>query len=153
ENVAAIEALKEVDYSKPLDMVFTAIDGSIVDLNTMRGKVVLIDFWATYCSPCVKEMPHVRAMYDKYRDRGFEVIGIAVDNDAAKERILSILKKTGANWPQRLDKGADATVSLHALYEIKTLPTVWLLNKEGVIVDRNARGERLEPLIREHLGL
>ncbi|MDD7885410.1 TlpA disulfide reductase family protein [Flavivirga sp. 57AJ16] len=153
DNVAAIEALKVVDNTKPLEMAFTAMDGTKVNLADMRGNVVLIDFWATYCSPCIKEMPHVREMYDKYRDQGFEVIGIAADGDANKERILSILKKTNANWPQRLDKGSNSSVSLHTLYEITALPTVWLLNKEGVIVDRSARRERLEPLIRRHLGL
>lgn len=153
ENVEAIETLKGVDDTKPLEMAFTAMDGTKVDLAKMRGKVVLIDFWATYCAPCIKEMPHVRALYDKYRNQGFEVIGIAADNDAAKDRIEGILKKTGANWPQRLDQGSDVSVSFHALYGITSLPTVWLLNKEGIIVDRDARGERLEPLIREHLGL
>lgn len=153
ENATAIEALKEVDFTKPLNMAFTAMDGSKVDLSKMRGKVVLIDFWATYCGPCIKEMPHVRAMYDKYRDQGFEVIGIAADGDANRNRVLDILKKKGANWPQRLDQGSDVSVSLHSLYKITVLPTVWLLNKEGVIVDTSARGERLEPLIREHLGL
>ncbi|AXP80862.1 Thiol-disulfide oxidoreductase ResA [Mariniflexile rhizosphaerae] len=153
ENVEAIETLKGVDYTKPLEMAFTAMDGTKVDLAKMRGKVVLIDFWATYCAPCIKEMPHVRSLYDKYRNQGFEVIGIAADNDAAKDRIEGILKKTGANWPQRLDQGSDASVSLHALYGITSLPTVWLLNKEGIIVDRDARGERLEPLIRKYLEL
>lgn len=153
ENVVAIEALKEVDYTKPLEMVFIDMDGRSVDLSNMRDKLVLIDFWATYCGPCIKEMPHVQAMYDKYRNQGFEVIGIATDSDENKGRVLDILNKTGANWPQRLDKGSNATVSFHALYKITRLPTVWLLNKEGVIVDRNARGQRLESLIRKHLGL
>jgi thiol-disulfide isomerase/thioredoxin len=154
ENVAAIEALKTVDFTeKPLEMAFTAMDGKTVDISKMRGKVVLIDFWATYCAPCIKEMPHVRALYDKYRDQGFEVIGIAADGDEAKSRVLDVLNMTKANWPQRLDKGPDASVSFIALYNITSFPTVWLLNKDGVVVDRNARGERLEPLIREHLGL
>ncbi len=153
ENVAAIEALKEIDYTKPLDMEFTAMDGSKIDLDNMRGKVVLIDFWATYCAPCIREMPHVRAMYDKYHDQGFEVIGIAADGDGSKKRIEAILKKAGANWPQRLDHGSDASVSFHSLYKITSLPTVWLLNKDGNIVDRDARGERLESLIRKHLDL
>ncbi len=153
ENVAAIESLKEIDYTKPLNMEFTAMDGTKISLADMRGKVVLIDFWATYCGPCIKEMPHVRAMYDKYKENGFEVVGIAADGDSAKERIYDILEKKDANWPQRLDRGADAVVSFHALYEIKTLPTVWLLSKNGIIVDKNARGERLEPLIRKYLGL
>ncbi|NMH89698.1 TlpA family protein disulfide reductase [Flavivirga algicola] len=153
ENVGAIELLKKIDYTKPLEMEFIAMDGSKINLVNMRGKVILIDFWATNCAPCIKEMPHVRAMYDKYRDVGFEVIGIAADSDDAKERVENILKKTNVNWPQRLDGGTDALVSYHALYKINVLPTVWLLNKDGIIVDRNARGERLEMLILKYLDL
>ncbi len=153
KNVAEIEALNEVDFTKPLKMAFIAMNGTKVDISELRGKVVLIDFWATYCGPCIKEMPHVRALYDKYRNQGLEVIGIAADGDDAKERVIDILEKKGATWPQRLDEGLDASVSYHALYKITALPTVWLLNKDGVIVDRNARSERLEPLIRKYLGL
>lgn len=153
DNVAAIELAKTLDYSKPLAMQFTAMDGSKVNLANMRGKVVLIDFWSTSCGPCIAEMPHLKAMYDKYRDKGFEVIGIAANGDEDKEDIQDILDGKNANWPQRLDNGANAPVSFHSLYGITSLPTVWLLNKEGIIVDRHARGDRLEPLIRQHLGL
>ena len=153
DNITAIGGLKEVDYATPIEMVFTAIDGTEIDLSKMRGKVVLIDFWDIRCSPCIKEMPHVQTMYDKYNSQGFEVIGIAADGDQAKEQIERILKKTGAIWPQRLDNGKDASMSFHSLYGITSLPTVWLLNKDGIIVDRNARGARLETLIRKYLDL
>ena len=92
-------------------------------------------------------------MYDKYRKKGFEVIGLAGDGDKTKKRLLEIIKKQGAIWPQYLDKGKNTNVSYHSLYNINSLPTVWLLNKEGIIVDRNARGARLEPLIRKYLEL
>ncbi len=153
ENLASLEALKSFDDTKPLEMVFTAMDGTKIDLASMRGKVVLIDFWSIWCAPCIKEMPHVQAMYDKYRNQGFEVIGLAANGDASKEQVLKILKKTGATWRQRLDKGKDVTVSYHALYKIASLPTVWLLDKEGNIIDKHARGVRLEPLIRKYLEL
>lgn len=150
---ANLMALKNVDDSKPLEMAFTAIDGTKINLADLRGKVVLIDFWTVRCAPCIKEMPHVQAMYDKYRSQGFEVIGLAGDGDTAKERVQEIMKKQHATWPQYLDKGKDAIVSYHSLYNIRSYPTVWLLNKEGIIVDKNARGVCLEPLIRKHLGL
>ncbi|MCX2681899.1 TlpA disulfide reductase family protein [Galbibacter sp. EGI 63066] len=148
-----LEALEHVDYNKPLDISFTAVDGTKINLADLRGKVVLIDFWTIRCPPCIKEMPHIQAMYEKYRDQGFEVIGLAGNGDESKDRVLEIIKKQGATWPQRLDKGKDVIVSYHSLFNINSYPTVWLLNKEGIIVDKNARGIRLEPLIRLHLGL
>ncbi|MCQ0112061.1 TlpA family protein disulfide reductase [Zhouia amylolytica] len=139
--------------SKALEMSFTAMDGTKVNLKNMRGKVVLIDFWSTYCPPCIKEMPHVKELYDKYKDNGFEVIGIIANGEESREQIMKIMEKTRATWPQRLDKASNVSVSYHSLYNINSLPTVWLLDKEGRIVDRNARGERLEPLIRKYLEL
>ena len=152
KNLKALDAIKD-SKTNSVEMVFTAMDGTEVDLTKKHGKVVLLDFWSVSCPPCIKEMPHVKAMYDKYRDQGFEVLGIVAEGDNAKNMVLKIMEKTGVNWPQRLDKGKNASVSFHALYNIKSLPTVWLLDKNGVIVDRNARGTRLEPLIRKYLGL
>lgn len=149
--VAAKEALKKTDGTKPLEMVFTAMDGREIDLNKMRGKVVLIDFWGIGCPPCIKEMPHVKALYDKYRNQGFEVIGI--EGSGNEKKVREILEKTGADWPQYLEGGFDAPISYLNLYNITSFPTVWLLNKEGQVVDKNARGQRLEPLIRKYLGL
>jgi thiol-disulfide isomerase/thioredoxin len=153
DNLKAIEALKLFDDTQPLEIAFTAIDGTKVDLADMRGKVVLIDLWSIRCPGCIQEMPYLKTMYDKYHNQGFEILGIAREGDEAKKRVLEILKKTGATWPQHLDKGLGANVSFHSLYNITGYPTAWLLNKEGKIVDKNARGNRLEPLIREYLGL
>jgi thiol-disulfide isomerase/thioredoxin len=109
---ANLMALKNVDDSKPLEMTFTAIDGTKINLADLRGNVVLIDFWTVRCAPCIKEMPHMQAMYDKYRSQGFEVIGLVGDDDTAKEQVLKIIKKQSASWPQYLDKGKDAIVSI-----------------------------------------
>lgn len=148
-----LEALNSFDDAKPLEMAFTSIDGTRIDLADMRGKVVLLDFWSISCPPCITEMPHIQAMYEKYRNHGFEVIGLAADGDDDKKRVIDITTKQGATWPQYLDKGRNVTVSYHSLYHINSYPTVWLLNKDGLIVDRNARGERLEPLIRKYLDM
>ncbi|WP_111309839.1 TlpA family protein disulfide reductase [Confluentibacter sediminis] len=148
-----LNALRTVDESKPLEMIVKSIEGTRINLADLRGKVVLIDFWTIRCLPCIQEMPYVQAIYEKYRNQGFEVIGLAGNGDNSKDRVLEIIKKQGATWPQVLDKGEDAIISYHSLYNIKSYPTVWLLNKEGVIVDKNARGIRLEPLIRQNLGL
>ena len=143
----------KIKEENPLEMEFTAIDGTKINLDKMRGQVILIDFWTISCAPCIKEMPHIMAMYDKYRNLGFSVIGIVGNSDAALNRIIEITEKANATWPQYLDKGKDAKISYHALFNIKSFPTVWLLDKNGIVVDKNARGDRLEPLIRNYLGL
>jgi thiol-disulfide isomerase/thioredoxin len=139
--------------TKPLDIKFTALDGRKVDLSKMKGKVVLIDFWATWCGPCIKEIPHLKEMYNKYRGEGFEVVSISLDDGAARDRVEAIIKNKGVTWPIGFE-GRPFNESTYAReYNIKQLPTVWLLDKNGKIVDTDARGERLEPLIRQCLGL
>src|SRR6266478_8213925 len=76
---------------QPLAIQFEAIDGRQVDLAKMRGKVVLVDFWATWCPPCVREVPVVKAAYDKFHPRGFEVIGISLDDK--KQDLLSFVNE------------------------------------------------------------
>ncbi len=84
--------MREV-VKKPLEMKFTALDGSTVDVSQMRGKVVLIDFWATWCPPCMAAVPEIVETYKKLHDRGFEVVGISLDEDKAK--VLSVTQSQG----------------------------------------------------------
>lgn len=149
----AEESLKETKTTEPLKMAFTAMDGTKIDLADMRGKVVLIDFWSTWCAPCIREMPHVQKLYDKYRSSGFEVIGIVAGGEKVKDKVFEIIEKKDATWPQYLDGTENKGLSYHSLFNIKLLPTVWLLDKEGRVVDKNARGEGLEPLIKKYLEL
>jgi len=132
---------------------FTALDGRKVDLSKMKGKVVLIDFWATWCAPCVKEMPHVQAMYSKYRKEGFEVIGISLDAETAKVRVVKILEDNHITYPTRFTGQGFPNDPYVKEFGIKQLPTVWLLDQAGNIVDTDVRGDRLEVFIRQCLGL
>jgi len=134
---------------KPLSLNFVATDGSTVDVAQMRGKVVLIDFWATWCGPCMKEVPNVVAAYQKYHDRGFEIIGISLDQKKATMLRMTALK--GMTWPQYFDgKGWDNAIS--SGFHIKSIPTMWLLNKKGIIAIPNARADlqgQIERLLAE----
>jgi thiol-disulfide isomerase/thioredoxin len=146
----ALRVQKGVD---PAQMAFTALNGEKTDLAKLRGKLVLIDFWATWCKPCVAELPHLKAVYEKYRDQGLEVVGISFDLAEAKEELVGFLKKHEVTWPQSFEGKGWGENRYQRIYGIGELPTVFLLDKEGKLVDKNARGERLEPLIRKYLSL
>lgn len=125
--------------SKPLDIKFTAVDGREVDLSKMNGKVVLIDFWATWCGPCVAEVPNVVKTYEKLHGKGFEIIGISLDKDNDKGKLESFTKEKNMTWAQYFDgKGWENDISTR--YGIKSIPAMWLVNKKGMVVSTNARG-------------
>jgi thiol-disulfide isomerase/thioredoxin len=134
---------------KPLRLKFTAVDGREVDLEKLRGKGVLIDFWASWCGPCMMEMPKVKAAYDKLHPQGFEIIGINLDED--KDQMQRVLAKSNMTWPQSFD-GKKWDGPLVERFGIMSIPTVWLVDKRGVLRDLNARGnlvERVEKLLQE----
>jgi len=137
----------------PVDMKFTALDGRKVDLAEYRGKVVLIDFWATWCKPCVGEMPALKAVYDKYHAKGFEMIGICLDQESKREEVKQLLAKNSLIGPQRFEGVGFNSDNYKQLYGIFALPTVWLLDKNGMLVSNNARGEELERLLEKYLGV
>ena len=123
--------------TKPLEMKFTAVDGREVDLAKLQGKVVLIDFWATWCGPCVAELPNVIKAYKELHPKGFEIVGISLDSDKAE--LQAFVKDKGMEWPQYFDgKGWQNEISTK--YGINSIPAMWLLNKKGMVVSTNARG-------------
>jgi len=127
----------------PLDLKFTAVDGREIDLATLRGQVVLIDFWATWCPPCVEEAPELVATYEKFKDQGFTIVGISLDEDkGALEKFTTENKMT---WPQFFD-GQGWENEMAKRFKIQTVPTMWLLDREGKLIDANPRG-RLEEAV------
>ena len=134
---------------KTIDLQFTAADGSTVNLANLRGKVVLIDFWATWCGPCMREVPEVVAAYKKYHDKGFEVIGISLDQ--SKDKMLAVTQEKEMTWPQYFDgKGWQNAIS--SRFNIRAIPTMWLIDKTGILAIPNARGN-LETEIPKLLAL
>ncbi len=140
ESLDMARTLREFKET-PLKLSFTAVDGRKVDLAGMRGKVVLVDFWATWCGPCMEGMPHVTAAYNKLHGKGFEIIGISLDQD--RDALLKTVTKKKMGWPQHFD-GKGWETPLAKRHHISAIPAMWLVNKAGVVVDLDASAENLE---------
>lgn len=109
------------------DFKLKTIEGKEVSLKDYRGKVVLINFWATWCPPCREEMPLFEKVYKKYKDKGFEIL--AISTDSSVDQVKKFLKEYRVSFPVLFD---DANVS--GLYGIQGLPTSFLINREGEVV-------------------
>lgn len=130
----------------PIDLSFEAADGSTVDFSQLRGKVVVVDFWASWCPPCRKEAPALAALYRKYRDAGLAVVGVSLDQDRGKMEAFA--KQSGMTWSHYFDgRGWDTKLSRR--FAIASIPTVWVIGRDGRLVDHDARGklEKLVPLL------
>ena len=134
-QMASLKTLAELK-SKPLDLKFKAVDGHDVDLSKMQGKVVLIDFWATWCGPCVAEIPNVLKAYEKLHDKGFEIVGISLDQE--KDKLEAFTKEKGMTWPQYFD-GKGWENDFAQKFGIHSIPAMWLVNKKGFVISTNAR--------------
>ena len=127
----------------PMEITGTLLNGQPFDQQTLTGKVVLVDFWATWCGPCVAEIPNVLEQYNKYHDRGFEVVGISLDQDrSALEKFVGDRK---IPWPILFEpsEGTGWQHPLATYYGISGIPTVILIGQDGNVITLNARGERL----------
>jgi thiol-disulfide isomerase/thioredoxin len=146
-----LEALKFAQKlaKEPLDLKFEAVDGTAVDLAKLRGKVVLLDFWATWCGPCRMEIPNVVATYNKLHSQGFEIVGISLDQN--KEQMVRFTKAAGMTWAEYFD-GKSWGNEISRRYGIDAIPAAWLLDKKGIVRSTEARGGNLGEQVKKLLA-
>ena len=133
---------------QPLEIAFTAADGRKVDVQKMKGKVVLIDFWAAWCGPCIQSLPEVVKLYNKYHDQGFDIVGINMDKH--RSAMESVVNRFKMPWPQYYDgQGWGNKFALE--YSVTGIPAVWLVDKKGILRTMEAR-QNLEEKIKELLA-
>ncbi len=121
------------------------VGGGKLDWSKYKGKVVLIDFWATWCGPCMQELPNVKKVFEKYHDQGFDVVGITLDDD--KDALAAFLDKENLPWPIVFEDdpakhGFEGAPFVHE-FGVNGIPATYLVNRQGKVVSIHARGEGL----------
>jgi thiol-disulfide isomerase/thioredoxin len=146
--------LKKLDsVGKPFALEFNdAIKGTPIAIKDLRGKIVVIDFWATWCGPCVREMPTMKELYAKYHGQGVEFIGVSLDEpkeDGGLDKLKEFVTRNGINWPQYYQgKGWESDFSRS--WGINAIPALFVVDQEGKLYSINAR-EHLEEIINDLL--
>ncbi|MFT4689673.1 MAG: thiol-disulfide isomerase/thioredoxin [Limisphaerales bacterium] len=141
---SALALMRKVErVGQPFRIEFEDLNERKIDTGKMRGKVILIDFWATWCAPCLTEIPRLQALYAKYHDQGLEILGISADVD--KQALEGMIEYKKIPWPQFFDEENRENRIKQAL-RVNDLPTQWLIDRKGRLHSTNARSNREETI-------
>jgi thiol-disulfide isomerase/thioredoxin len=138
---------------KPLKLDGKLVGGAAFDWSKYKGKVVLVDFWATWCPPCRAELPNVKENYTKYHDKGFEVVGISLDKEPGE--LEEFIKEQKLPWDNLFPEKPEERFWNHPLAEkfgIEGIPFTMLVSREGKVIALNVRGESLGEELEKLLG-
>ena len=143
---AAMFDTRLVVGAAPFGLVGEDLHGKLVTLEPYRGKVVLLDFWAMWCGPCVDELPNVIAAYNQYHGQGFEIVGVSLDHANEKEKLVAFTADRKMPWPQIYD-GEYWSAANARNFGVRSIPFTLLIGRDGKIAAVGVRGPALAPAI------
>jgi len=149
---AVIANAKKADIgSKAPDFSAPTPSGETMALQDALGKYTIIDFWASWCKPCRMENPNVVKVYNKYHDKGLNIISVSLDKDSQKDRWIQAIKDDNMDW-YHVSNLMFWNDPIARTYNVRSIPATFLLDENGVIIDKNLRGPALEAKIASLLG-
>lgn len=143
-SVATVRSFLGGLRTTPLELRFTALDGRAVDFAQLRGKVVLLYFWATWCQPCVAELPALLELYRRHVASGFEIVGVSFDRPGSGDKVTAFLRDRGVPWPQHFDLEPNGRNRLAEPFGINAIPAKFLFDRSGRLATAIRRGDGLE---------
>ena len=139
ERIALLKKMAPGSFAPEFEL--TTSDGKKIALKDLRGHIVLLDFWASWCGPCMDEMSNVKALYEKYHDRGLEIVGISMDNNKAKWE--GAIERAGLVWHHVSSLKGMNRCPVAKLYQVVAIPKLYIVDKDGKIIAKDLRGEDL----------
>jgi len=133
-----------------LDFTQADVNGKPLTLSSLRGKVVLLDFWASWCGPCRKENPNVVALYNKYKDKGFTVMSVSLDSD--KQKWIAAIAADKLTWPNHVSDLKQWSNEVAKMYQVSGIPFTVLIDADGKIINTKLRGPELEATLQRIFG-
>lgn len=132
---------------KAPELAFQNPEGKTLKLSDLKGKVVLIDFWASWCRPCRMENPNVVKAYNKYHEKGFEIFSVSLDKD--KAAWVNAIKQDGLVWVNHVSDLLYWQSQAAQIYGVRSIPATFLIGKDGKIIAKNLRGEALDQALEQ----